>query len=121
VLKEASTDIPHCVADVVGAFSKLRSMNLGVGQSTQIPVSDGRKSAAVKVTAQEREEVKTPLGSYQAIRYQADVMNGVVYTRKGEVHLWLSDDAKKLPVQIRLRTGFPIGAVTVTLEKEEHP
>lgn len=121
VLKQAGTDIPHCVADVVGAFAKLRLMNLGVGQSTQIPVSDGRRSAPVKVIAQEREEVKTPMGMFQAIRYQADLMNGVVYPRKGEVYLWLTDDARRLPVQIRLRTGFPIGAVTVSLEKEENP
>jgi hypothetical protein len=120
VLKEAGTDTANCVADVAGAFAKLRTMNLGVGQSTQIPVSDGRKFAAVKVTAQERETVKTPLGAFKAVRYQADLMNGVVYPRKGEVWLWLTDDARKLPVQIRLRTSFPIGTVTLALEKEEH-
>ena len=47
-------------------------------------------------------------------------MNGVVYTRKGDVWLWLTDDARRLPVQIRLRTTFPISTVTLTLEKEEH-
>lgn len=120
VLKETGTDIPNCVSDVAGAFMKLRSMNLGVGQSAQIPVSDGRKSAAVKITAQERENVKTPLGAFNAVRYEADLMNGVVYPRKGEVWLWLTDDARRLPVQIRLRTTFPIGTVTLALEKEEH-
>jgi hypothetical protein len=120
ILKQAGTDIPNCVSDVTGAFARLRSMNLGVGQTVQIPVSDGRKFAAVKVTAQEREDVKTPLGVYKAIRYEADLMNGVVYTRKGDVWIWLSDDARKLPVQIRLRTTFPISTVTLTLEKEEH-
>ena len=58
---------------------------------------------------------------YQTIRYSADLMNGVVYTRKGEVFVWLTDDARRLPVQIRLRTNFPIGTVTLQLEKEEHP
>jgi hypothetical protein len=93
---------------------------VGVGQSAQIPVSDGRKSAPVKVTAQEREEIKTPLGAFKAIRYETDLMNGVVYTRKGDVWIWISDDARRLPVQIRLRTTFPISTVTLTLEKEEH-
>ncbi len=120
ILKEAGTDIPNCVADVAGAFAKLRSMNINVGQSAQIPVSDGRRSALVKVTAQEREEIKTPLGDFKAIRYETDLMNGVVYTRKGDVWVWLTDDAQRLPVQIRLRTTFPISTVTLTLEKEEH-
>jgi hypothetical protein len=120
ILKEAGTDIPNCVVDVVGAFTKLRSMNVSLGQSVQIPVSDGRRFADVKVTAQVREDVKTPLGVFKAIRYQTDLMNGVVYPRKGDVWLWLSDDARRLPVQIRLRTTFPISTVTLTLEKEEH-
>jgi Protein of unknown function (DUF3108) len=121
VLKETGTDIPNCVADTLGAFAKLRSMNVGVGQSAQIAVSDGRRSAQVKVTAQEREGIKTPAGMYQTIRYTADLMNGVVYPRKGEVFLWLTDDARRLPVQIRLRTTFPISTVTLDLEKEEYP
>lgn len=120
VLKQAGIDIPNCVADVTGAVSKLRGMNLDVGQSAQIPVSDGRKYAAVKVTALDREDVKTPLGVYKAIRYETDLMNGVVYTRKGDVWMWLTDDTRRLPVQIRLRTTFPISTVTLTLEKEEH-
>ncbi len=120
VVKEGGTDTPNCVADTIGAVSKLRTMTLGMGQSAQIPVSDGRRSAAVKVAALEREEVKTPLGAYKAIKYEADLMNGVVYTRKGTVYIWLSEDARHLPVQIRLRTSFPIGTVTLALEKEEH-
>ncbi len=120
VVKEAGTDIPNCVADVAGAFAKLRTMNIPVGQTVQIPVSDGRRSAAVKVTGQEREEIKTRLGSFKAIRYETELMNGVIYTRKGDVSLWLSDDPRRLPVQIRLRTSFPISTVTLTLEKEEH-
>ena len=119
VVKETGTDIPNCVADVVGAFAKLRGMDVGAGQSTQIPVSDGRKSALVKITAKEREDVKTPLGMYKAMRYEADLMNGVVYPRKGDVYLWLSEDERRLPVQIKLRTSFPIGTVTLSLEKEE--
>lgn len=120
IVKETGTDIPNCVADVAGAFAKLRELNLAVGQTAQVPVSDGRRSAPVKVTAQEREEIKTPLGAFKTIRYQTDLMNGVVYTRKGDVWVWLTDDARRLPVQIRLRTTFPISTVTLALEKEEH-
>jgi len=121
LLHEAGTDIPNCVSDVIGGIAKLRSLNVPPGQSAQIPLSDGRRFANVKVQAQQREEIKTAAGTYQAIRYDADLMNGVVYTRKGQVLLWISDDARRLPVQIQLRTSFPVGTVTLQLEKEEHP
>jgi|SRR5580692_461860 hypothetical protein len=121
VVKETGTDIPNCVADALGALAKLRAMNLGVGQSAQVAVSDGRRSGMVKVMAQEREGIRTATGMHQTIRYSADLMNGVVYTRKGELLLWMTDDARRLPVRLRLRTTFPISTVTLELEKEEHP
>ena len=57
VVLSQETEIPSCVHDVVGALFFLRTLNLEPGQSTQIPVSDGKKSVMVKVEAQAREEV----------------------------------------------------------------
>jgi hypothetical protein len=113
--------VPNCVQDVVGAFLKLRQAPPAPGQSIQVPMSDGRRSAFVRIDGQEREEVKTPAGNFKTIRYEANMLNGVIYTRKGRVFIWLSDDDRHLPVQIRLRMQFPIGTVTLQLEKEEHP
>ena len=82
-------------------------------------MSDGRRAAQVKVDVQEREEVTTPTGTFKTIRYEANLLNGVVYPRKGRVFVWVSDDTKRIPVQIRLRMAFPIGTVTLQLEKAE--
>jgi len=119
VLRRAQVDIPHCVHDVLAGILSLRGLTLEPGQSTLAPMSDGRRSAQVKVDAQEREEVTTPSGTFKTIRYEANLMNGVVYPRKGRVFVWISDDAKRIPVQIRLRLAFPIGTVTLQLQKEE--
>jgi hypothetical protein len=121
VLHSDEIGIPNCVQEVVGAFLKLRAMTVEPGQSAQIPMSDGRKSASVRIDAQEREEVKTPAGAFKTIRFEANMLNGVIYTRKGRAFVWLTDDARHLPVQIRLRMQFPIGTVTLQLSKEEHP
>jgi hypothetical protein len=121
VLVSSQIDIPRCVHDVVGAIFSLRGTRLEPGQSIELPVSDGRRAAQVKIEAQEREPVHTPAGSFNTIRYEADLLNGVVYTRKGRVFVWLSDDARKIPVQIRLRMQFPISTVTLQLQKEERP
>jgi Protein of unknown function (DUF3108) len=120
VIRQQGVDTPHCVADAVGGLMKLRDMHLEPGQSAQIAVSDGRRSAPVKVEAQAREQVKTAMGTYDTIRYEAHLLNGVVYSRKGRTFLWITDDARRLPVQIRLRLSFPIGTVTLQLEKEDH-
>jgi hypothetical protein len=120
-LQTHEVHIPDCVHEVVGAFLKLRGMSVPLGKSVQIPMSDGIKFAAVKVEAQEREDVKTPQGVFKTVRYEANMLNGVIYSRKGRVFVWLTDDGRRLPVQIRLRMNFPIGTVTLQLLKEEHP
>jgi len=121
VLRSAQTDIPHCVHDIVGAMFSLRGTHLDPGQSTELPVSDGRRAAQVKIEAQERELVQTAAGPFNTIRYEANLLNGVVYSRKGRVFVWLSDDARKIPVQIRLRMQFPVSTVTLQLQKQEAP
>lgn len=118
-VRESSVEIPPCTGDVLGALMKVRKMSVEVGKSVQVPMSDGRRAGLVTVTAQERENVKTPAGSFPSIRYEAGIMNGVIYPRKGKVEVWLSDDARKIPVQIRIRLNFPIGSVTLQLEKLE--
>ena len=98
---------------------KLRFMDVEPGHSTQLPVSDGQRSAPVKIQAEGREEVTTPSGTYHTIRYEADLLNGVVYQRKGRLDIWLTDDAQRIAAQIRLRMSFPIGTITLQVEKEE--
>jgi hypothetical protein len=120
IVSRTDVQIPNCVHDVTAALLRLRRTKVEVGQSVQLPVSDGRKYAAVKVEAQEREQIKTPAGTFNTIRYEVSLLNGVVYSRAGRVFIWLTDDDRRLPVQFRLRMSFPLGTVTLELEKEEH-
>jgi len=98
----------------------VRTLKLEPGQSTQVQLSDGKKSVSVKLDAQQREQIKTPAGTFNTIRYEAYVFNGVLFTRKAELLVWITDDARRLPVQIRARMSFPIGSITFELQKEEH-
>lgn len=120
IFKTQQVEIPACVSDVVGGLYKLRTLHLEPGQSVQIPTSDGKKSAAVRIEAQEREDIKTKLGTFKTIRFEAFIFNGVIYSKKARMFVWLTDDARRLPVQIRARMSFPIGNITLQLEKEEH-
>jgi len=119
VLLAHEIDVPPCVRDVGGGLYFLRTLNLEPGQSTTVPVSDGKKSAMAKVEAQQREDVKTGAGVFHAIRYQVDLFNNVLYRRPAHLDVWLSDDARKVPVEIRVRMQFTIGTITLLLEKVE--
>ena len=119
VVSRQDIDIPVCVHDVLGGLYVLRTLNLQPGQSTQVPVSDGKKSVTARVQAQQREDIKTTLGTFKTIRYEAFLFNDVLYRRYGHLYVWLSDDSRKLPVQIRIRLQFAVGTITLQLEKED--
>jgi hypothetical protein len=119
VVLSQEIEIPSCVHDVLGGLFFIRTLNLEPGQSTQIPVSDGKKSVMVKVEAQAREDVKTPEGTFKTIRYEVYLFDGVLYRRSAHVNVWVSDDRRRLPVQIRVRMTFTIGTINLQLEKHE--
>ncbi len=114
-------DVPGCVHDVVAALEKLRTLRLDAGESIRLPMSDGRKSALVQVRADGKETVSTPAGVFRATRYEAFLFNDVLYRRKGRLFVWLTDDDRRLPVQIRMKFQFYLGSVTLQLEKESAP
>ena len=120
VIKTAETDIPPCVSDIIGALYKLRTLPLEPGHPQQIAISDGKKTVSVRIDPRERETLKLKSGTYNTIRSEANIFNGVLYNRKGEFEVWVTDDARHLPVQIRARMSFPVGSITLELDKEGH-
>lgn len=119
VVLSQETEVPACVHDVIGGLYYLRTLSLEPNQSAQVPMSDGKKSVMVKVEAQAREEVKVPEGTFKTIRYEAFLFNNVLYRRSAHLYVWLTDDRRKLPVQIRVRMQIATGTVTLQLEKHE--
>jgi len=119
---ERELDLPGCVHDVLGALAKLRTLtSLQPGQSTSLPVSDGKKVVSARIEAQEREKIATSVGTFQAIRHEAFLFNDILFKRQARLFIWISDDARRLPVQIQVRMRIHIGTVTFTLDKVEPP
>ena len=111
-------DIPPCVHDVLGGLMMLRNLKLEPGTAVQIPVSDGKRFAQVRVESQRREDLVTPLGLRKTIRYEVFLFDNVLYKRSGHLHIWLTDDNRRLPVQLQVRLQFTIGTITFRLSKE---
>ncbi len=112
-------EIPACVHDVVGALMVLRRLGLEPGKTAQIPISDGKKFVQVKVESQRREELKTDMGVQKTVEYEVFIFDNVLYKRSGHLHVWLTDDDRRLPVQLQVRLQFTIGTITFRLEKDD--
>jgi Protein of unknown function (DUF3108) len=110
-------EIPGCVHDVIGGLIVLRNLRLDPGKTAQIPISDGKKFVQAKIESQVREDLKTDLGTLKTIRYEVFLFDNILYKRPGHLHVWLTDDAQRLPVQLRVRLQFTIGTITFRLGK----
>lgn len=113
-------DVPPCVHDVLAGLARLRTMGLDPGQSVNLPVSDGKKSVAGRIVAVNRETIKTPAGTHDTIKHEAFLFNDVLYRRKGRLFVWITNDDRRLPVQIRIQLPFYLGTITLKLEKEDN-
>lgn len=110
-------DVPACVYDVPGGLLRLRQLRPEPGSLIEVPASDGKKVVMAKIEAQAKEIVRTPLGQYNCIRYEAFLFNGVLYSRKGRLFVWLTDDEKRIPVQVKVQLPFYVGTITLQVEK----
>jgi hypothetical protein len=109
--------IPSCVHDLIGGLIALRFMRLDPGKTAQIPVSDGKKFALAKVESQRREQLKTDFGTVNTVLYEIYLFDNVLFRRSGHLHVWITDDDRRLPVQLQVRLQFAIGTITFRLVK----
>ncbi len=123
LVKNATTkkelDAPPCTYEIIGALAALRLRPPDLGKAMTVPVTNGKKLVFAKIEAEARENVNVSGKNYSAVRYEAFLFDNVLYKRKGRLFIWMTDDPEHLPVQLQLHLGFPIGNITIQLDKEE--
>lgn len=101
--KHAEFDIPPCVTDVVSGFFYAGSLPLTPGFTHLFPVNDGGKTTDVRMQVEARESVKVAAGVFATMRVKANPVNGPL---KGSLWVWVTDDARRVPVKMKSKLGF---------------
>jgi hypothetical protein len=112
----AVTNIPACVTDSLSAMFYTQSQTLTPGQTVNFPLADAMRTVSVGMKVEDREEIKTPAGTFQTIKVQATADEGIVKNR-GSIWIWYTDDARHLPVQMQARLFW--GTITFHLQSVE--
>jgi hypothetical protein len=108
-------EIAPSVFDPLSGFFHLRSQKLSVGQSVYIAIFDSKKVWNVEVRVLKKEKVTLPAGTVNAIVVKPLMQSEGIFSRKGEMVIWLTDDEKHIPV--KMQTKVAIGSITATLVK----
>ena len=106
---------PGWAQDILSVFYFARTQDLKDGAVIPLPILDEGKLHNTEMVVEQREEVKVGAGKFKAIKVNAKVFSGRFIKRNGEMFIWFSDDARRLPVKAKIK--LPNATVNIELKK----
>ena len=103
--------------DLISAIYFLRTQTLEPGRNLELVISDSGAVYRIPVKVGARtKRMKTVVGRVQTVRVDLEIFGADrLVDRKGEMSLWITDDARRLPVRARVNTD--IGTLDINLKK----
>ena len=105
--------------DVAGAIYLMRQLPMKEGLPVCFDVYGIRRLWRMNATVVKREKVSLPVGQFEAWYLAGTAVRLDKPTQKREVHVWISDDARRLPL-VAVGT-IDLGAVRATLTAYSRP
>ena len=110
--------VPERVQDALSSLYYLRTRgDLVVGRQIVVDVHDSGKTWAVEIQTLGRERISTPAGDFDTIKIVTHPRYEGVFMHKGEIMIWLTDDARRVPVL--MKSTISIGSIVATLTEME--
>ncbi|OGW39869.1 MAG: hypothetical protein A2Y97_10355 [Nitrospirae bacterium RBG_13_39_12] len=105
--------VPEIIFDPISSFYYLRTLRLEVGEPVYLTIFDSKKVWNVEVQVLRRETLILPIGTFNTIVVKPLMKSEGIFYRKGDIFIWLTDDAKRIPV--KMQTKVSVGSITATL------
>jgi len=99
--------------DALSSFFYFRTVPLQIGNSYYIDIFDCKKLWNTEVQILRREEIETPLGRFKTVVIKPVLKSEGIFARTGEMHIWLTDDDRRIPVL--MKSKVKIGSITATM------
>lgn len=113
--RKIASEIHPETYDMVSAIYRLRMLPLQNGTSLELNVSDSGLVYKVPVKVTARERVKTIFGKVWCLKVEPEVFGPErLIDREGSMVIWLTDDARKIPVRALVHS--PVGKVDIKLK-----
>lgn len=106
--------VPPHVQDALSAFYYTRFKPLPIGGSVFFDYHASRKSAPMEVKILGRDEVHTPAGKFKCVMIEPLLKAGGIFKNNGRLVIWITDDARRMPVLMRSKVA--IGSISVILQ-----
>lgn len=102
-----ASDLVGDTYDLVSSIYYLRTLPLAVGKTFEVTVSDSGLIYKIPVHVTGRERQKTEIGRVWCFKIEAEVFGeGRMIERKGSMIIWITDDARRIPVRSQVKASF---------------
>jgi hypothetical protein len=106
--------VPEGVLDALSSLYYLRTrQDFSKEKPIIMDVHDSGKTWAVEIQTLGKEKISTPAGEFNTIKVKTYPKYEGVFMHKGEIFIWLTDDARKIPVL--MKSMISIGSIVATL------
>ncbi len=114
IYKDKQVPIPPRTQDVLSALYYVRTLPLEVGQAISVANHIDGKNYPLIVRVLGRERVKVDAGEFDCIVVEPILRGPGVFTQKGRLTVWLTDDRRRMPVL--MKSKVVIGHVAAILK-----
>ena len=106
--RHAIAEFSGQLQDVLSAIYFIRTQPLQVGKTFDVFVGDGGKVYTIPVKVVEKKRMKTILGRVDVLRVNPELFgpDRLIDSEKGEFTIWITDDARHIPVGGRVKTDY---------------
>lgn len=119
--RHAVTDFTGQLQDVLSAIYFIRTQPLEVGKTFDVFIGDGGRVYTIPVKVIEKKRMKTVLGRVEVLHVQPELFghDRLIDDEKGEFSIWITDDARHIPVGGRVKTDY--GTFDIKLKRIVNP
>jgi len=106
--RHAIADFSGQLQDVLSAIYFIRTQPLELGKSFEVFIGDGGRVYKIPVKVVEKKRMKTILGRVNVLRVNPELFgpDRLIDEEKGEFSMWITDDARHIPVGGRIKTDY---------------
>ncbi|MCP4571991.1 MAG: DUF3108 domain-containing protein [bacterium] len=101
--------------DVLSAFYYVRNLDLAPGKVYSVPAHSSRRTYDLRVIVHGRERVEVEAGTWECFVVEPVIEGEGLFKHEGKITLYISDDARRVPVLIK--TKVPVGSIDVQLTR----
>lgn len=117
--RQVASPISDDAQDLITGIYTLRRLPLAVGKTFELSISDSGLVYKIPVRVTAHEQQKSIFGRVSCFRVEPQIFGtNRLIGGKGSMILWITDDARRLPVRAQINAS--IGRVEVKLKKVEN-